>query len=175
MIEKDLVIRDEVSKLLEAGHIVEAQFPKWLSNAVMVPKSTTGKWRMHIDFSNLNKACPKDQYPHPRIDQLVDSTSGCQMLSMMDAYQRYHQIKMNPTDIPKAAFGVCAWIFGFRSMPFDLKNAGATYQQMMDLVFIRQIGRNMEVYVDDMLAKNIHASSHTTYLQEIFNMVRNIN
>lgn len=97
-----------MAKLLEAYHIREIQFPEWLSNAVMVAKSNTGTWRICIDFRDLNKACPKDHYPLPRLDQLVYSTSRCQLLSMMDAYQGYHQIKMNPSYIPKAAFDVCA-------------------------------------------------------------------
>lgn len=118
-VEKDKVIREEVAKLLEANHIRDIPFPEWLSNAVMVAKGNTGTWRMCIDFRDLNKACPKDHYPLPRIDQLVDSTSGCQLLSMMDAYQGYHQIKMNPSDVPKAAFGVCIGTFCFQSMPFS--------------------------------------------------------
>ncbi|KAL0439295.1 UNVERIFIED_CONTAM: hypothetical protein Slati_2412500 [Sesamum latifolium] len=87
--EKDKIIEGEVNKLLTARHIREIQFPEWLSNVVLVPKPG-GQWRMCIDFRDLNKACPKDYYPLPRIDQLVDSTSGCEILSMMDASQGYH-------------------------------------------------------------------------------------
>ncbi|XP_073137624.1 uncharacterized protein [Henckelia pumila] len=82
--EKDKVIAEQVQELLRAEHIKEVQFPTWLSNVVLVPKAT-GKWRMCVDFRDLNKACPKDCYPLPRIDQLVDSTSGCELLSFMDA------------------------------------------------------------------------------------------
>lgn len=88
-VEKHRIIEKEVKKLLEAGHIRKIQFPLWLSNAVLV-KISADKWRMCIDFRDLNKACPKDHYPLPRIDQLVDSTAGCEMLSMMDASQGYH-------------------------------------------------------------------------------------
>ncbi|XP_075478767.1 uncharacterized protein LOC142519613 [Primulina tabacum] len=84
--EKDKVIEEQVGELLRAGHIREVQFPTWLSNVVLVPKST-GKWRMCVDFRDLNKACPKYCYPLSRIDQLVDSTSGCELLSFLDAYQ----------------------------------------------------------------------------------------
>ncbi|KAL0413036.1 UNVERIFIED_CONTAM: Transposon Ty3-G Gag-Pol polyprotein [Sesamum radiatum] len=80
--EKDKIIQAEVDKLMAAGHIEEIQFSEWLSNVVLVPKPG-GKWRMCIDFRDLNKACPKDVYPIPRIDQLADSTSGCELLSMM--------------------------------------------------------------------------------------------
>lgn len=127
---------------------------------------------MFIDFRDLNRACPKEHYPLPRIDQLVDSTSGCQLLSMMDIYQGYHQIKMNPSDVPKATFGVCAGTFGFQSMPFGLKNVVATYQRMMDKVFKKQIGQNQEVYVDDILVKSLKEKSHATDLQEIFEVIR---
>ncbi|XP_073035264.1 uncharacterized protein [Primulina eburnea] len=84
--EKDKVIDEQVKELLKAGHIREIQFPSWLSNVVLVPKSK-GKWRICVDFCDLNKACPKDHYPLPHIDQLVDSTSGFELLSFMDAYQ----------------------------------------------------------------------------------------
>ncbi|KAL0451258.1 UNVERIFIED_CONTAM: hypothetical protein Slati_1103900 [Sesamum latifolium] len=87
--EKDKIIQGEVNKLLTAGHIREIQFPEWLSNVVLVPKPG-GKRRMCIDFRDLNKACPKDFYPLPRIDQLVDSTSGCELLNMMGVSQGYH-------------------------------------------------------------------------------------
>lgn len=89
--EKDRIIKEKFKKLLKAKHIKEVKLPKWLPNAVMVTKGN-GSWRMCIDFSDLNKACPKDHYPLPRIDQLVDSIFGCELMSMMDAYQGYHQI-----------------------------------------------------------------------------------
>ncbi|KAL0284675.1 UNVERIFIED_CONTAM: Transposon Ty3-I Gag-Pol polyprotein [Sesamum radiatum] len=98
--EKDKIIQAEVNKLVAAGHIEEIQFPEWLSNVVLVSKPG-GKWRMCIDFRHLNKTCPKDFYPLPRIDQLVDSTSGCELLSMMDASQGYHQIMLAPEDRKK--------------------------------------------------------------------------
>ncbi|KAL0456179.1 UNVERIFIED_CONTAM: Retrovirus-related Pol polyprotein from transposon opus [Sesamum latifolium] len=106
---------------------------------------------MCIVFRDLNKACPKDFYPLPRIDQLVDSTSGCELLSMMDASQGYHQIMPAPEDRKRVSFITSAGIFCYTAMPFGLKNAGAIYQCLVDKIFRHQIGRNMEVYVDDML------------------------
>ncbi|XP_075473405.1 uncharacterized protein LOC142504418 [Primulina tabacum] len=103
--EKDKVIRKEVGELLEAGHIREVQFPAWLSNVVLVPKSS-GKWRMCVDFRDLNKECPKDCYPLSRIDQLVDSTAGHQYLCMLDAYQGYHQIPLSVEDQDKVGSNV---------------------------------------------------------------------
>ncbi|KAI3448580.1 hypothetical protein Pfo_005245 [Paulownia fortunei] len=169
--EKDKVIQKEVEKLLEAGHIREIQFPKWLSNVVLVPK-IEGKWRMCIDFRDLNKACPKDHYPLPRIDQLVDSTSGCELLSMMDASQGYHQIMLAPEDHKKVSFITSTGTYCYVVMPFGLKNAGATYQRLVDRMFKEQLGRNMEVYVDDMLVKSTKAEAHIADLAEAFRVLR---
>ncbi|XP_068476954.1 uncharacterized protein [Phaseolus vulgaris] len=95
--ERRLVIREETQKLLSAGHIREIQYPEWLANVVLVKKAN-GKWRMCVDFTDLNKACPKDSYPLPSIDALVDSASGCKILSFLDAFSGYNQIKMHPRD-----------------------------------------------------------------------------
>ncbi|KAL0445281.1 UNVERIFIED_CONTAM: hypothetical protein Slati_2250800 [Sesamum latifolium] len=141
--EKDKVIQAEVDKLMAAGHIEEIQFPEWLSNVVLVPKPGE-KWRMCIDFRDLNKACPKDFYPLPRIDQLVDSTSGCELLSMMDASQGYHQIMLAPEDRKRVSFITSSGTFCYVAMPFGLKNASATYQRLVDKIFQSQIGRNVE-------------------------------
>ncbi|XP_068497851.1 uncharacterized protein [Phaseolus vulgaris] len=95
--ERRLVVKEETQKLLSVGHIREIQYPKWLANVVLVKKAN-GKWRMCVDFTDLNKACPKDSYPLPSIDALVDSASGCEMLSFLDAFSGYNQIKMHPRD-----------------------------------------------------------------------------
>ncbi|XP_057808699.1 uncharacterized protein LOC131023171 [Salvia miltiorrhiza] len=124
--EKDTTIREQVKDLLQAGHIVEVQYLVWLSNEMTVEKKEK-EWRICVDYRDLNVACPKDCCPLPRINQLVDSTLGCELLSMMDAFQGYHQISMHPEDIAKTAFPVCCGVFGFARMLFGLKNAGATY------------------------------------------------
>ncbi|XP_073031146.1 uncharacterized protein [Primulina eburnea] len=165
--EKDRVISEQIKELLKAGHIREIQFPTWLSNVVLVPKST-GKWRMCVDFRDLNKACPKDHYPLPRIDQLVDSTSGYELLSFMDAYQGYHQIPLAKKDQDKASFVTSGGTFCYVVMPFGLKNAGATYQRLMDKVFEKQLGRNVEVYVDDILSKTREVTTFIDDLEETF-------
>ena len=84
-LDRNTAVMEEVDKLLTAGFIREVYYPEWLANLVMVKKST-GKWRMCVDFTDLNKACPKDSYPLTRIDQLVDSTTGHKLLSFMDAF-----------------------------------------------------------------------------------------
>ncbi|KAL0431289.1 UNVERIFIED_CONTAM: Transposon Ty3-I Gag-Pol polyprotein [Sesamum radiatum] len=132
---------------------------------VLVPKPG-GKWRMCIDFRDVNKACPKDYYPLPRIDQLVDSTSGCKLLSMMDASHGYHQIMLAPEDHKMVSFISSNSTFCYVAMPFGLKNAGATYQRLVDKIFRPQLGRNMEVYVDDMLVKSKEAHHHVEDQEE---------
>ncbi|KAL0461323.1 UNVERIFIED_CONTAM: Retrovirus-related Pol polyprotein from transposon opus [Sesamum latifolium] len=127
---------------------------------------------MCIDFRDLNKACPKDFYPLPRIDQLVDSTSGCELLSMMDASQGYHQIMLAPKDRKKVSFITSECTFCYVAMPFGLKNAGATYQRLVDKIFYPQIGKNIEVYVDDMLVKSKKAEEHVKDLEETFSVLR---
>ncbi|XP_073049537.1 uncharacterized protein [Primulina eburnea] len=161
--EKDKVIADHVAELLKAGQIREVQYPTWLSNVVLVPKSA-GKWRMCVDFRDLNKACPKDCYPLPRIDQLVDSTSGYELLSFMDAYQGYHQIPLAREDQEKVSFITTGGTFCYVVMPFGLKNAGATYQRLMDRIFTKQAGRNIEVYADDILIKS---RAHTEFIPDL--------
>ncbi|XP_075494699.1 uncharacterized protein LOC142532266 [Primulina tabacum] len=169
--EKDIVIKKEVGELLSAGHIREVQFPTWLSNVVLVPKSS-GKWRMCVDFRDLNKACPKDCYPLPRIDQLVDSTAGHQYLCMLDAYQGYHQIPLAVEDQDKVSFITSEGTFCYVVMPFELKNAGATYQRLMDKVFSKQVGRNVEVYVDDIMVKSKDSALLIPDLVETFSTLR---
>ena len=94
---------EEVTKLLMAGFIREVYYLDWLANVVLMKKAN-GKWRMCVDFMDLNKACPKDNFPLPRIDQLMDSTAGHKLLTFMDAFSGYNQIKMAEEDQEKTAF-----------------------------------------------------------------------
>ena len=124
--EKDKAIVEEVRKLLEAGFIREVYYPDWLANVIIVKKSNR-KWRMCVDFTDLNKACPKDSYPLPQIDTLVDSMVRHELLSFMDAFSGYNQIKINEEDQKKTSFVTSQGLFCYKVMPFGLKNAGATY------------------------------------------------
>ncbi|XP_063948099.1 uncharacterized protein LOC135152193 [Daucus carota subsp. sativus] len=141
--ERQEAIKQEVDKLLEAGFIEEIQFPEWLANPVMVKKAN-GKWRMCVDFTDLNDACPKDCFPLPRIDTLIDATAGHEMLSFMDGFSGYNQIRMNKDDIPKVSFITDFGIFCYLVMAFGLKNAGATYQRLANKMFKHLIGKTME-------------------------------
>uniref|UniRef100_A0A2N9HJD1 Uncharacterized protein n=1 Tax=Fagus sylvatica TaxID=28930 RepID=A0A2N9HJD1_FAGSY len=137
-----------------------------------ISDEANGKWRMCVDFTDINKACPKDSFPLPRIDQLVDSTAGHRLLTFMDAFSGYNQIMMDESDQEKTSFITSKGLFCYRVMPFGLKNAGATYQRLMNKMFHHQIGRNMEVYVDDMLVKTKDDMKHLEDLKETFETLR---
>jgi hypothetical protein len=135
-------------------------------------KKANGKWRMCVDFMDLNKACPKDSFPLPRIDQLVDSTAGHRLLTFMDAFFGYNQIMMDDADQKKTSFIISKGLFCYKVMPFRLKNTGATYQRLMNKMFHNQIGRNVEVYIDDMLVKTKDEANHLEDLEETFETLR---
>jgi len=132
--EKCLIIKAKTQKLSNVNHIREIQYPEWLANVVLVQKSN-GKWRMCVDFTDLNKAFPKDSYLFPSIDSLVDSASGCRVLSFLDAFSGYNQVRMHPNDESKTAFMTEFASYCYKVMPFGLKNVGATYQRLMDKIF----------------------------------------
>ena len=160
-------VKEEVDKLLNANFIREVRFSTWLANIIMV-KRFNNNWQMCTNYTNLNKACSKDAYPLPNIDRLVDGASGFQVLSFLDAYFGYNQIRIHPPDKDKTEFITEDANFCYRVMPFGLKNASATYQQLMDRTFKQQIGRNIEVYVDDMVIKSQSIAHHVVDLEEIF-------
>ena len=128
-----------------------------------------------VNFTDLNKACPKDSYPLPCIDQLVDSTVGHKLLSFMDAFSKYNQIRMDEADQENTSFITSQGLFYYKVMPFGLKNAGATYQRLVNHMFHTQIEWNVEVYVDDMLVKSLDEGKHLDDLQETFDTLRQYN
>ncbi|GAU51366.1 hypothetical protein TSUD_134070 [Trifolium subterraneum] len=172
--EKAEAAQKAVKDLLEANFIVEAQYTTWLSNVVLVKKSN-GKWRMWVDYTDLNRVCPKDAYPLPNIDKLVDNSSGFKLLSFMDAYSGYNQIKMAEIYKKKTAFMTETGNYYYNVMPFGLKNAGATYQRMMNKVFHNEIGDMLEVYMDDMIVKSEEEIDHTVHLKRVFDQARKFN
>ena len=104
-----------------------------------------------FDFTNLNIACLKENFPLPHIDQLVDATTGHELLSFMDVYLGYEQFLMFELDEEHTSFIIDCELYYYKAMPFGLKNTGATYQRHMDVMFNDLIGKTMEVYMDDML------------------------
>ena len=155
----------EINRLREAGFIKEIfTEATWVANPVLVPKKNTKVLRMCVDFTCLNKHCPKDHFPLPRIDQIIDSTAGCERLSFLDAYSGYNQIRLKEEDEVKTAFITPYGVFSYRTMPFGLKNAGATYQRMMQNFLGEQIGRNVQVYIDDVV---ITTKLETTLIDDL--------
>jgi hypothetical protein len=170
-IKRQNFIREEVCKLLQASFIEEVHHPEWLANPVIIPKAN-GKLRMCIDYTNLNKACPKDPYPLPRIDKIVDSTSGCDLLSFIDAYSGFHQIKMAKADREHTSFITVDGIYCYVVMPYVLLNALPTFACAMNITlggFIREI---LEVYVDDIVVKTREANSLLENLAQVFDKLR---
>ena len=129
--ERDRAIAEEVRKLQDVKFIREVYYPDWLANVVIVKKANR-KWRMCVDFTDLNKACPKDNYPLPRIDVLVDSTARHQLSSFMNAFSSYNQIKLDKADQEKTSFVTSQGLFYYKVMSFSLKNASAMYQRLMN-------------------------------------------
>ena len=117
------IIQAEVDNLLKAGLIREIKYPKWLANVVVVPKKG-GKWRVCVYYTDLNDACPKDNFPLLGIDQIVDTSTGHRMLSFLDAFSGYHQIPMYPSNAEKTTFITPHGLFCYNVMPFGLKNVG---------------------------------------------------
>nr|XP_027076063.1 uncharacterized protein LOC113699918 [Coffea arabica] len=169
--ERKDVVKGEVGKLLEAKIVKEVYYPTWLANPVLVKKEEKA-WRMCVDFTDLNKACPKDCYPLPRIDQLVDSTAGYEIFCFLDSFKGYHQIALDEEDQEKTSFIIEEGTYCYVTMPFELKNAGATYQRLVNKLFKNQIDRNLEVYVDDMLVKSRTQDQFISDLREIFEVLR---
>lgn len=165
--ERSKVVNEEVDKLLDTGFIAEFRYPEWLANPVVVKKKN-GKWRICVDFTDLNKACPKDSYPLPHIDRLVESTAGNELLTFMDAFSGYNQILMHTDDREKMTFITDRGTYCYKVMPFGLKNAGATYQRLVNRMFADKLGDTMEVYIDDMLVKSLHAENNLDHLRDCF-------
>ena len=124
-----------------------------------------------MDFTNLNKVCPKDPFLIPRIDQLVDAIVGYPRMSFLDAFQGYHQIPLALPDQEKTTFQDPIGNFHYWMMPFSLKNAGSTYQRMVTRMFELQIGRNVETYINDMVVKNKQVEEHLANLKEVFSVL----
>ncbi|XP_040374696.1 uncharacterized protein LOC121052853 [Rosa chinensis] len=139
--DKYRAIQVEVKKLMAIKFVREVTYPRWLANVVMVPKKSPGSWRMCVDYTNLNRACPKDSFPLPRIDQLIDSTAGYRLLSFMDAFSGYNQIRMNAADEEHTAFTTDKGLYCY------------------------------QVYVDDMLVKSLTPEDHVTNLSIVFTII----
>ena len=171
--ERARAVNGEVSRLLKAGLIIEVQYSEWLANPVV--KKKNGKWRVCVDFTDLNKACPKESYPLPQIDRLVESTTGNELMSFIDAFSGYNQILMHRDDQEKTSFITDRGTYCYKVMPFGLKNAGASYQRLVNKMFAEQQGKTVEVYIDDMLVKSLKATDHIQHLRQCFDVLNKYN
>jgi hypothetical protein len=170
-VERQDFIQKEVRKLLDAGFIEEVHHPIWLANLVIVPK-VNGKLRMCINYTSLNKACPKDPYPVPCIDQILDSTSGCDLLPFLDAYSGFHQIQMSREDRKHTAFVTVDGLYCYVVMPYGLKIALPTFVRAMSKTFGDLIRDKVEVYVDDIMVKTKRGSTLVEDLTLVFDKLR---
>ncbi|XP_062119380.1 uncharacterized protein LOC133833141 [Humulus lupulus] len=169
--EIQLQIKTEIEKLLKAGFIRTCKHPIWLANIVPVKKKN-GKIRICVDYRDLNRACPKDDFPLPNLDTLIDATSNCEMFSFMDGFSGYNQIQMAQGDAEKTAFRTPFGNFYYSVMPFGLKNASATYQRAMTAIFHDMIHESVEVYVDDIVVKSQSKFNHIHDLEKEFQRCR---
>jgi hypothetical protein len=151
--DKREAIRVELARFVTAWFIREVLHPKWLANPVLVLKKNKVDCRMCVDYTDLNKHCPKDPFGLPRIDHVVDSTVGCSILSFLDCHSGYHQISLAKEDEEKTAFITSFGAFCYTSMSCGLKNAGATYQRTIQTCLADHWGKRVEAYVDDVVIK----------------------
>jgi hypothetical protein len=165
-------IRAELARLVVAGFIREVLHPEWLANLVLVLKKNKVDWRMFVDYTDLNKHCPKDPFGLPIIDQVVDSTARCSVLSFLDCYSGYHQISLAKEDEEKTTFITPFGAFCYTSMSFGLKNAGATYQRAIQTCLADHWGKRVEAYVDDVVIKTENSENFIEDLQLVFNSLR---
>jgi hypothetical protein len=160
-------VKDEVERLLKAGFIQSYRYAEWVSNIILVEKKGTGKIRVCVDFRNLNRATSKDEYPMPIANVLINNASGHNVIHFLDGNAGYNQIFMAKEDMHKMAFqcpgfvGLFEWIV----MTFGLKNVGATYQRVMNLIFHDLLGVILEIYIDDIVVKSAGFHEHMANLR----------
>jgi hypothetical protein len=168
--KKETTIKAEVEKLLKAGFIYPIHLTQWVSNPVLVNKKQ-GMIYVRTNFCDLNKACPKDNFPTPFIDQIIDECAGCEAFSFMDDFSRYNQIQIKPEHQKKMTF-ICPWgTFAYRKMPFGLKNVGETFRRAMYFSF-HDLKHIVEAYLDDLASRSHKIMDHPTHLQLIFERCR---
>jgi hypothetical protein len=165
-------IKKELAKLLAVGFIREVFHIEWLANRVLIRNKNTNKWRMCVDYTDLNKHCPKDHFGLPRIDQVIDSTGGCDLLCFLDCYSGYHQIAIKEKDQEKTAFITPFGAYCYTTMSFRLKNANATYQRAIKACFKKKLNKNVEAYVDDVVVKTRNSDTLIADLEETFSSLR---
>jgi hypothetical protein len=165
-------IKKELAKLLATGFIGEVFHPEWLANPVLIRKKNSNEWRMCVNYTDLNKHCPKDPFGLPRIDQVINSTGRCDLLCFLDCYSGYHQIAIKEEDQEKTVFITPFGAYCYATMSFRLKNAGATYQRAIQAYFKRNLNKNVEAYLDDVVVKTRNSDTLIADLEETFASLR---
>jgi hypothetical protein len=159
---KAAAIKLEVEKLLKAGFIYPVALTEWVSNPVPIDKKG-GSICVCVDYQDINKACPKDSFPTPFVDQIVDDCAGSEIFSLMHGFSSYNQINITSEDQHKTAF-ICPWgTFAYRKLPFGLKNAGATFQRAMSYAF-HDIKHIVQPYLDDLPTHSLRRVNHPNHL-----------
>ena len=166
-----LKIKEEVKKQLDAGFLEVSKYPQWVANIVPIPKKD-GKVQMCVDYRDLNRASPKDNFSLPHIDTLVAKHL---LFSFMDGFSGYNQIRMALKDTKKTTFLTMWETFCYKVMPFGLKNAGTIYQRVMVTLFHDMMHKEIEVYVDDMIVKFQGEDDHVVNLKKLFERLRKSN
>jgi hypothetical protein len=169
--DKKDAIKKEIARLLDAAFIKEVYHPYWLANPIRVPEKNK-ELRMCVHYTDLNKACKKDPFGLPWIDQVVDSTTGCSILSFLDCYSGYHQIPLKVEDQNKTYIITSFSALCNTTMPFGLKSVGATYQRGIQWCLYSQLGRNAEAYVDDVVVNTQEEEGLISDLAETFNNLK---
>jgi len=162
-----LEIKKEVNKLIEVGFIREVKYLTWIANIVLMRKKN-GQLHICLDFRDLNKACPKDDFPLPIMELMIDLTTGHEALSFMDCTTGYNQIQMALEDQEATTFRTAKGIFFYKVMPFDIKNAGPTYQRAIQTIFDDRLHKIVKFYVDDLVVKSMKRVEHIRDLRQIF-------
>jgi hypothetical protein len=163
---KAAAIKLEVEKLIKVSFIYPVALTEWVSNPVPIDKKG-GSIRVCVDYRDINKSCPKENFPTPFIDQIVNDCVGSEIFSLMDGFSGYNQINIAPEDQHKMTF-ICPWgTFAYRKLPFGLKNAGATFQRAMSYAF-HDIKHIVQPYLDDFPAHSLRRYDHPNHLRAIF-------
>jgi hypothetical protein len=168
-------VKKEIEKMLEARFIRPCRYAEWISSIVPVQKKD-GRWWVCVDFRDLNRATPKDEYPIPVAETLINAAAGNKILSFMDGNASYNQIFMAPEDIHKTAFRVpgAMGLFEYMVLTFGLKNVGATYQRAMNYIYHDLIGKLVEIYIDDIVVKSTSIGGHLGDLRQVFERTRRL-
>ena len=166
-----LKIKEKVTKQLKARFIKPVRQAEWIANIVLVPKKD-GNVRMCVGFRDLNKSVPKDDFLFPHTDVLVDNMASSALMSFMDGFSWYNQIKMAPKDVTKTTFTIEWGIYCYVVMLFRLKNVGASYQRIAITLLEGMMHNKVEVYADDMIMESKDREGHIINLRKFFKMIK---